>query len=72
MWDMQGGVPGSGDFPLHHKTAYSIELNAQVPVPEWNKPVRIMLEEDGYFDEAGLRYIDGRQTQLILVPAARE
>ncbi|WP_204314309.1 hypothetical protein, partial [Klebsiella aerogenes] len=31
LWDQQGGVPGSGDFPLHYKTAYSIELNAAVP-----------------------------------------
>ena len=27
-----------------------------------------MLEEDAYFDEKGVRYIDGRQKTLILVP----
>ena len=27
-----------------------------------------MLEEDGYFDENGFRYIDGRQTDIILIP----
>ena len=68
MWDMQGGVPGSGDASLHFGTAYSIELNAESPVPEWNRKVRVMLEEDGYFDEAGFRYIDGRQRQLHLIP----
>ncbi|MEO4037650.1 hypothetical protein ABH105_33340, partial [Mycolicibacterium smegmatis] len=67
LWDQQGGVPGSGDFPLHYKTAYSIELNAAVPVKEWKKTIRIMLEQDGYFDETGFRYIAGRQTQLHLV-----
>ena len=68
MWDMQNGVPGSGDYPMHLKTAYSIELNAAVFIIEWNKEIRIQLEEDGYFDEAGFRYIDGRQTEIIPIP----
>ncbi|PWF43156.1 M24 family metallopeptidase [Massilia glaciei] len=68
MWDMQGGVPGSGDFPLHFKTAYSIELNSESTVPEWKKNIRIMLEEDGYFDESGFRYISGRQKKIHLLP----
>lgn len=68
MWDMQNGVPGSGDYPLHLNTAYSIELYAGVFVKEWNKEVRIQLEEDGYFDAAGFKYIDGRQTEIIPIP----
>ncbi len=68
MWDMQTGVPHTGDYPMHYNTAYSIELNASVYVIEWKKEVRIQLEEDGYFDETGFRYIDGRQTELILIP----
>ena len=68
MWDRQDGVPGSGDYPLNVHTAYSIELNAETPVAEWGKPVRIMLEEDGYFDENGFRYIDQRQRQMHLIP----
>lgn len=68
MWDQQGGVPGSGDFPLNYRTAYSIELNAASEIPEWKKTIRIMLEEDGYFDESGFRYIGGRQKEIYLIP----
>lgn len=68
MWDMQNGVPHTGDYPMHLNTAYSIELNCSVPVAEWKKDVRIQLEEDGYFDSNGFRYIDGRQRELILIP----
>lgn len=68
MWDMQGGVPDNGDYPLHLNTAYSIELNCTVNVPEWKKDIRIMLEEDGYFDAKGFRYIDGRQEEIFLIP----
>jgi Xaa-Pro aminopeptidase len=68
MWDMQGGVPDTGDYPMHLNTAYSIELNCTVNVPEWKKDVRIMLEEDGYFDSKGFRYIDGRQQEIFAIP----
>ena len=70
MWDMQQGVPGSGDYRLFSSTAYSIELNAETPIPEWgDKPVRIMLEEDAFFagDTEGVRWLDGRQTAIILI-----
>jgi len=68
MWDSQGGVPVTGDYPLHLNTAYSIELNCTVNIPEWKKDIRVMLEEDAYFDEQGVNYIDGRQTEIILIP----
>jgi Xaa-Pro aminopeptidase len=64
LWDRQQGVPGSGDYPVFPNTAYSIELNVAVPVPEWKKTVRIMLEEDGYFDGQTFRYLDERQTEI--------
>ena len=67
LWDSQGGVPHTGDYPLHHDTAYSIELNAATDIPAWGKEVRIMLEENAYFDATGVNYIDGRQTEFILI-----
>ncbi|MEC7755382.1 MAG: M24 family metallopeptidase [Bacteroidota bacterium] len=67
MWDSQGGVPVTGDYPLHLNTAYSIELNAATYIEEWGKEIRIMLEEEAYFDASGVRYIDGRQEEIIIV-----
>ncbi|MEM1320806.1 MAG: M24 family metallopeptidase [Bacteroidota bacterium] len=69
MWDKQQGVPGAGDYPLYENTAYSIELFAASAVPEWNnKPVRIMLEEDGVFTSDGFYYLDGRQEEILPIP----
>jgi Xaa-Pro aminopeptidase len=68
MWDAQGGVPGSGEYPLHLNTAYSIELNAATYIEEWGKEIRIMLEEDAYFDKSGVWYIDGRQKEIMTIP----
>lgn len=68
LWDRQEGVAGAGDYPLHPNTAYSIELAATVPVPEWGgQPVRFMLEEDAWFDGGRLELFDDRQRELWLV-----
>lgn len=70
MWDAQGGVmkDDGENYPLNPNTAYAIELNATVHIPEWKRDIRIMLEEPGFFGEDGFRYINGRQTQLMLIP----
>jgi Xaa-Pro aminopeptidase len=67
MWDNQHGTPGSGDYPLFANTAYSIELNVAVDIPAWGNAIRIMLEEDGYFDGSKFQFLDGRQQQLHLI-----
>jgi hypothetical protein len=67
MWDAQHGVPGSGEHPLYENTAYAIELNAKVYIDQWQKDIRIMLEEAGFFGTSGFRYVNGRQTNLILI-----
>lgn len=71
MWDAQDGVPYTGDYPLHLQTAYSIELNAAVFLKEWDKEIRIMLEEEAFFDESGVWYIDGRQERIHIVNPVR-
>ncbi|MDG1752836.1 MAG: Xaa-Pro aminopeptidase, partial [Thalassotalea sp.] len=67
MWDSQQGVAGSGNYPLHANTAYSIELNNAVYLKIWQKEIRIMLEEEAYFDGENVRYLDGRQTRLHII-----
>lgn len=68
LWDQQGGVPHRGDHPIRLRTAWSIELNNAIYIEEWGKEIRMMMEEDAYFDENGVRYIDGRQEELFLIP----
>jgi hypothetical protein len=67
MWDAQEGVPVTGDYPLHFNTAYSIELNATCYIEEWDKDIRIMLEEEAFFDKNGVWYIDGRQEEIQII-----
>jgi hypothetical protein len=56
------------DYPVYYNTVYSIELAVAVYLIEWKKEIQIKLEENGFFGETGFRYIDGRQTDIILVP----
>ncbi|RMB12072.1 M24 family metallopeptidase [Eilatimonas milleporae] len=69
MWDNQDGTPGKGDYPLYPDTAWSIELNVEKAVPEWDgQSVRFMLEEDAWFDGKTVRFLDGRQERFHLIP----
>jgi hypothetical protein len=68
LWDQQGGVPGRGDYPLFDDTCYSIELNVQQSVPEWEgQVVRIALEEDAVLNGGQMRWLAGRQSRLHLI-----
>lgn len=64
MWDSQGGVPVRGDYPLHNNTVYAIELNVTVAINEWQKDIRIMLEEAGYFGDGKHEYVNERQEAI--------
>ena len=67
LWDMQGGVPGSGDYRLHDNTAYSLELNAKVYVPSLDRQVRMAMETDILSKGGKVFFLGGRQTQFHLV-----
>ena len=68
LWDMQGGVPGAGDYELYDHTAYAIELNVQKAVPEWdNQVVMFALEEDAVMDGGRMRWLNGRQENFHII-----
>jgi Xaa-Pro aminopeptidase len=73
MWDAQGGVmkDDGENYPLNPNTVYAIELNTTITVPEWKRDIRIMLEEAGFYGENGFRYVNGRQTELLLIPRVK-
>jgi hypothetical protein len=57
---------------MYENTVYSIELNAASYLKQWNKEIRIMLEEDAYFDGKNVTYLDGRQKAFHLIDAIQE
>ena len=64
MWDNQGETPIKGDWPLYKNTAYAIEGNVKVELPEWDHQlIQIMLEQSAVFDGKKVIYLGGRQTQ---------
>ncbi len=69
FWDNQNPDPrGSG--PIRANTAWSIELTSYAAVLEWGgQRVDFRTEEDAFFDGATVRYIDGRQTEITLIPS---
>ena len=70
LWDEQGGVPGAGDYRVHADTVYALELAVRRPLPEWGgQCVRMALEQGIALTAEGIAYLDGRQTELILIPA---
>ncbi len=66
MWDRQEGVPFTGDYKMNPNTAYSIELSSRNFLDDWNFLMK--MEENAYFDGKTVRYIDGQQTKLFLIP----
>ena len=68
MWDDQGPTAVLGDWALRPNTAYAIEGNVKVAVPEWDgQLVQIKLEQSAVFDGKRVLYLAGRQTEWHLV-----
>lgn len=68
FWDNQNGDE-RGEYKLRPDTAWSIELAAYAPVPEWGgQEVQFRTEENAFFDGAKVRFLDGRQTEITLIP----
>lgn len=71
FWDNQNADPrGSGLIAAN--TAWSIELTTYAAVPEWDgQRVDFRTEENAFFDGTNMRYIDGRQTEITLIPSGQ-
>lgn len=69
FWDNQNAEP-RGEGAIHPNTAWSIELTTYAAVPEWGgQRVDFRTEEDAFFDGKEVRFIDGRQTAITLIPS---
>jgi Xaa-Pro aminopeptidase len=69
FWDNQDPDP-RGNGQINANTAWSIELTSYAAVPEWGgQRVDFRAEENAFFDGKRVRYIDGRQTKLTLIPS---
>jgi Xaa-Pro aminopeptidase len=69
FWDNQNADP-RGEYALRPNTAWSIELTSYANVPEWGgQRVDFRTEENAYFDGESVRYIDGRQTAITVIPS---
>jgi Xaa-Pro aminopeptidase len=68
FWDNQS-PDIRGSLKVHANTVWSIELAATEPVPEWGgQDVAFRAEENAFYDGRQVRYLDGRQTDLTLIP----
>lgn len=69
LWDMQQGLEGlQGEYPLYSNTLYSLELNATVDIPEWNRETIVFgIETDILFVDGKARFAQERQTQFHLI-----
>lgn len=57
----------AGELTIYPSTAYSLELNATVDIPEWNQPMMTCLETDIMFDGKQTHFLAPRQENLILI-----
>jgi Xaa-Pro aminopeptidase len=69
FWDNQQADP-RGKGTIYPDTAWSIELTTYSTVPEWGgQRVDFRTEENAFFDGESVRFIDGRQTAITLIPS---
>ncbi|KAI8620508.1 putative lipoprotein [Chytriomyces sp. MP71] len=69
MTNLQDKVPVIGDVPVFPRMWFSIELQADVQVLEWNnQKVNFRQEEDMFLDSDGIpHWVVGRQSELHLI-----
>ncbi len=55
-------------YTLNLNTVYAIEFQIIANIPEWgNQDIRWGFEDDGVFTEEGCHFIDGHETEILLI-----
>ncbi len=67
MYTNQGFVPGTGERCVEDETCYALELNVCGDVPCWDNQNVFMYLEEVVCNSGGVDYVDGHQTQLMLL-----
>ena len=69
-WEQEACI-GRGEVALEYGNAFTMELSVAGPVAEWGgQEVRLSMEQDVVYTEAGCNVVDGRQTAFHLIPCA--
>lgn len=62
------GIEDQMEYPLFHDTVYAIEFSSTTSVSEWGgQDVRIGFEENAFFTIEGCKWVDGHQSELLLI-----
>ncbi len=67
LWDMQGGVPGDGDYPLYNNTVHALELNCKCNVDSWGVTITFGAETDVLFTNDKPHFLATRQEKFHLI-----
>lgn len=67
MFEYSIPAPIRGDFELHDRTCYAIELSILKYIPEWEANIKLQGETTAAFVDGKLYFIDGRQTEFHLI-----
>ncbi len=66
-WE-QERCPGRGDVVIRPNSCYAMELSVEAPAPAWGgEVVRLPIEQDVSFTEAGCQVLAGRQTAFHVI-----
>lgn len=67
LYDQQREIPFNGDLKVVEDSAYALEFNVKVYIPEWNHETYIYLEQPIAVYESGSDYLTPRQEKFHLI-----
>lgn len=67
LFDQQRSIPFKGDFEIVSQSAYALEFNVKVFIPEWHQETFIFLEQPIAVFESNADYLTPRQEMFYLI-----